>query len=41
MCDIFDFLGDQGAHMFFWKEKQNFCKIPADITFSKSTEVLE
>ena len=28
--------------MFFWKEKRNFCVIPAGITFSKSTiEVLE
>ena len=28
--------------MFFWKEKQNFCIIPAGITCSKSTtEVLE
>ena len=29
-------------HMFFWKEKQNFYIVPADITCSKSTiEVLE
>ena len=32
----------QGAHMFFWKEKQNFYIIPAGITCSKSKiEVLE
>ena len=24
MCDVFDFLWDQGAHMFFWKEKQSW-----------------
>ena len=42
MCDIFNFLSDPGAHMFFWKEKQNFYIIPAGITCSKSTiEVLE
>ena len=42
MCDIFNFLWDQGMHMFFWKEKQNFYIVPADITCSKSTiEVLE
>ena len=42
MHDFFNFLWDQGAHMFFRKEKQNFCIIPAGITCSKSTlEVLE
>ena len=42
MCDIFNFLWDQDAHMFFWKEKQNFCIIPACITCPKpTTEILE
>ena len=42
MCDIFNFLWNQGEHIFLWKEKQNFCIIPAGITCSKSTiEVLE
>ena len=42
MCDYFNFLWDQGAYIFFLKEKRNFCKIPAGITCSKSTiEVLE
>ena len=40
--DIFNFLWDQGVYMFFWKERQNFCIIPAGVTCSKSTiEVLE
>ena len=42
MHDVINFLWDQGAHMFFWKEKQNFCLISDGITCSKSTiEVLE
>ena len=36
MC-IFNFLLDQGTTMFFWKEKQNFCIVPANNTCSKST----
>ena len=24
MCDIFNFFWEQGAHMFFWKEKQSW-----------------
>ena len=40
--DIFNFLWDQGAHMFVWKGKQNFCIIPTCITCSKSTiKILE
>ena len=42
MHDIFNFFWDQDAHMFFWKETQNFYIIPADTTCPKSTiEVLE
>ena len=42
MCEIFNFLRDQGAHTFFWKEKQNFGIIPACIKCSKSIiEILE
>ena len=42
MGDIFNFYWDQGAHMFFWKEKQNFYLIPAGVTCPKSAiEVLE
>ena len=42
MRDIFNFIWDQGAHMFFWEQKQNFYVIPAGITCSNSTiEVLE
>ena len=42
MCDIFHFVLDQGAHMFVWKQKQNFFIIPHGITCSKSTiEILE
>ena len=42
MRDIFFLFLDQDAHMFFWKEKQNFCIIPAGITCSMSTiKVLE
>ena len=38
----FNFLWDQGMHMFFWKEKQKFCIIPPGITGSTATiEVLE
>ena len=39
---IFYILWDKGAHMLFWKEKQNFCIILACITCWKSTiEILE
>ena len=42
ICEMFNFLWDQGVHMFLWKEKQNFCIIPACITCSKSTtEIVE
>ena len=37
MRDVFNFFRDQGAQMFFWKEKQNFYAIPAGIACSKST----
>ena len=36
MCDVVNFVGDQSAHMFFWKEKHKFYMIPAGITCSKS-----
>ena len=40
--DIFNFLWNQGAHMFVWNRKQNFCIIPTCITCSKSTiKILE
>ena len=35
MCDVFNFLWDQGAHMFFWKEKQSWsiaCFIKSNLT---------
>ena len=42
MDDIFNFVWDQGAHMFLRRNKQNFYIILAVITYSKSTiEVLE
>ena len=42
MGDIFNFYWNHGAHMFIWKEKQNFYMIPAGITCSKSTtEILD
>ena len=42
MCDIYNLLWDQGVHIFFWKEKQNFYIIHGYITCSKSTiEILE
>ena len=38
----FNFIWDQGAHMFLWEQEQNFYVIPAGITCSNSTiEVLE